>query len=189
LKDSSQLFQLSKLYHINDNDLEIFYSIHDRILKKGKIPDDEIFPFLLRITQNSMISENSATDNNYHLTQKAILLMKKHLKTPITIKALSDILDVSTRTLELTFNKHFHLSPKCYYKRLLYLDVEKEIRMRDPEKVNISDILCKYEMYDLSYFGKSFKEYFDTKPSKINNNNPLGWNERVFMDFLGENLS
>jgi len=184
-----QQFQLARSYQLDENSLEIFQSIHNRILKKEQIPNDELMPLLLQLTKNPIIRE-PASKNNFDLTQKAIRLMKEHLKSPITISELSNLLKVNIRTLELIFNKHFNLSPKSYYKRLLYLDIEKELRKRNPEEKTISDILETYQIYDLSSFGKYFKDYFELKPSEIGFNNekvnPLGWNEKIFSSFLGE---
>ena len=191
LNEGPQLFQLSKSYHIDEKDLAIFCSIHNRILEKEQVPDDEIFPLLLRITQNSIITEDTS-ETNYDLTQKAIGLMREHLKPSITIKELSDLLGVSIRTLELAFKKHFNLSAKCYYKRLLYLIIEEELRKRNPKETTISDILETYQIYDLSYFGKYFKDYFAIKPSDTGldnkKENPLGWDEKMFLSFLGADI-
>ena len=118
--------------------------------------------------------------------------MKKHLKSPITTKELYDLLDVSICTLELTFKKHFNLSPKCYYKRLLYIVIEEELRKRNPKETTISDILETYQIYDLSYFGKYYKDYFTLKPSETGldykKENPLGWDEKMFLSFLSADI-
>jgi AraC-like DNA-binding protein len=72
-----------------------------------------------------------------------------------------------------------------YYKRLLPLHIEAELRAK--ETINVSNILQEYEVHNLSQFGASFKHYFSKTPSEVEklseNENPFAWNEKIFLEF------
>ena len=81
--------------------------------------------------------------------------------------------------------KYLHITPKLYYKRLLLLAIETELRNNQAK--NISNVINEYQIYNLSQFGASFKNYFNKTPSEVLNleikDNPFGWNEKIFIEF------
>lgn len=173
-----------KTYKIEDADLALFINIHSRMLKNEKISDEEIGLLVSQIFQNP-ITEELTPGNGYKLVQRTISLMENHLKDPLLIKDLCKILDVSIRTLELAFKKYLNITPKLYYKRLLLLMIETELRNEKAQSV--SNVINEYQIYNLSTFGASFKDYFNKTPSEVltldAKENPFGWNEKVFLEF------
>jgi len=175
------------LYQISDDDIHIFLDIHARILKEEKVSNEELETFIVRILQNP-ITDSDLPSRGYALVQSAIKLMKDHLVSPLMITELSMKLNVNIRTLELAFKKHFNISPKCYYKRFLLQQVERELRNRYGIELSVGDILEEFHIYNHSQFGASFKKYFDETPSQrgkvCTNVNPFGWDETVFSQLL-----
>lgn len=171
-------------YKIEDADLELFINIHNRMLNNEKISDEEIGLLILQIFKNP-ITEELPLENGYELVQRTISLMQDHLKDPFFIKDLCKILDVSIGTLENAFKKHLNITPKLYYKRLLLLMIETALRNENAQSV--SNVINEYQIYNLSTFGASFKNYFSKTPSEVlaldDKENPLGWNEKVFLEF------
>lgn len=178
-------FQL--LYQISDDDIHIFLDIHARILKEEKVSDEELGALILSILQQP-ITDHYLPSQGYELVQSAIKLMKDHLESPLLITELSMKLNVNIRTLELAFKKHFKLSPKCYYKRFLLQQVERELRNRHEKESNVGDVLEEFNIYNHSQFGASFKKHFNETPSQsgiaCTNENPFGWDETVFSQLL-----
>jgi len=171
-------------YRLKDEDIDMFLNIHDRTMKGEKVSKEEISLLLSKVFEEPIMDQLPFV-KGYDLIQRATSLMLDHLKDPILIQELSRALDVTTRTLELAFRKHMNISPKLYYKRLLLLTIEMELRKR--KEVSITSVINEYQIYNLSQFGASFKSYFNKTPSEICNlnisENPFGWNERIFEEY------
>ncbi len=189
LQDSGKdlaLYYAEHAYSIVEKDIDLFLDMHARILAKGNVSDKEVGALVLRILQKPA-TDKALPEQGYDLVNTAIGLMKEHTKSPFLISELADILDVNIRTLELAFNKHFQISPKAYYKRLLLQIIEIRLRGRDSNETNVADVLAEYQIYNLSQFGLSFKNYFKKTPASIgtlsDKENPFGWNEKIFAEF------
>lgn len=181
--DNVQKYYPFSTYEINDEDLKVFLDIHFDILHNKHIAKEEIRAFLVTMLQNPG-KEEKPLEKGYLLVKKAIALMKEHFKEPLKIRELADKLDISMRSLEMAFCKHIGVSPKVYYKRLLLLYVEMELR--NSRNSTVSNVVEDFQIYNLSQFGASFKEYFNTTPSQVlqlqKDGNPFGWNEKVFQN-------
>ena len=171
-------------YHANDEVIQAYINIHDQLIKNEKVSDEEMIKLLSHIFHRPF-TDKLALEKGYDLTASAICLMKDHLKDPLLMKEISIKLDVSCSTLERTFKKYLNITPKLYYKRLLLLVIETELRNNQAK--SISSIINEYQIYNLSQFGASFKDYFNKTPSEVLNldirDNPFGWNEKVFIEF------
>lgn len=174
----------SMAYHLKDEDIDMFLNIHHRRMKNEKISKEEISLLLSKIFEEPIMDQMPFV-KGYDLIQRAISLMKNHLKEPLLIEELSQALDVSRRTLALAFKKHLNTSPKLYYKHLLLLAIE--IELRKTKEASVTNVISAYQIYNLSQFGASFKNYFEKTPSEILNlaskGNPFGWNERIFEEY------
>ena len=174
----------SMAYRLRDEDINMFLNIHDRTMKDEKVSNEEIILLLSKIFEESIMDQFPPV-KGYDLIQRATYLILNHLKEPLLIEELSRALDVSRRTLELAFKKHLNISPKLYYKRLLLLSIEIELRKTKEE--SITKVINEYQIYNLSQFGASFKNYFEKTPSEILHldikDNPFGWNERIFEEY------
>lgn len=174
----------SVAYHVNDEDIEMYIDIHDRTLKNEKVSEEEVIRLLSKIYKEPIIDQ-LPLEQGYDLINKSISLMRHHLRDPFLIKDLCQRLGVTPRTLEKAFKKHLNISPKLYYKRLLLLSIESELRKT--EESTISDVIGKFQIYALSQFGASFKNYFNKTPSEVLHldikNNPFGWNEEIFSEY------
>jgi len=171
-------------YHLKEEDIDMFLNIHNRTMKNVKVPKEEIIQLLSKIFEEPIMDQLPFV-KGYDLIQRATSLMSNHLKDPILIKDLCRALDVSIRTLELSFKKHLNISPKLYYKRLLLLAIE--IELRKTKEDSVTNVINRYNIYNHSRFGASFKDYFEKTPSDILKldikDNPFGWNERIFIEF------
>ena len=171
-------------YHANDEVIQAYINIHDQLIKNEKVSDEEMIKLLSHIFHRPF-TDKLALEKGYDLTASAICLMKDHLKDPLLMKEISIKLDVSCSTLERTFKKYLNITPKLYYKRLLLLVIETELRNNQAK--SISSIINEYQISNLSQFGASFKDYFNKTPSEVLNldirDNPFGWNEKVFIEF------
>jgi AraC-like DNA-binding protein len=171
-------------YNVNDEVIEAYINIHDQLIKNEKVSDEEIIKLLSDIFHRPF-TDKLALEKGYDLTVSAICLMQDHLKDPLLLKEISKKLDVSCSTLERTFKKYLNITPKLYYKRLLLLAIETELRNNQAK--NISNVINEYQIYNLSQFGASFKNYFNKTPSEVLNldikDNPFGWNEKIFIEF------
>ncbi len=176
----------NRMFFIDDKDVTVFLDIHTRILKNEIVSKEELGSLLLRILQNP-ITETSSLEKSHILVQKAIDLMNLNIRSPLLISTLSEALEVNIRTLELAFKKEFNIPPKRYYKRLLLQSIETELRRRRQKEKTVASILEQYQIYGLSEFGLSFKNYFNKTPSQIGmmkeDENPFGWNEAIFSEF------
>lgn len=174
----------SMAYHLKDEDIDMFLNIHHRTMKNEKVSKEEIILLLSKIFEEPIMDQLPFAQG-YDLIQRATYLMLNHLKEPLLIEELSRALDITRRTLALAFKKHLNISPKLYYKRLLLLAIEIEIRKTKEDSV--TKIINEYQIYNLSQFGASFKNYFHKTPSEILNleikDNPFGWNERIFEEY------
>ena len=173
----------SMTYHLNDDDIDMFLDIHHRRMINEKVPTEEITLLISKIFEVPMMEQLPFT-KGYDLIQRATSLMADHLKDPLLIREFSETLGITTRTLELAFKKHLNISPKLYYNRLLLLAIEMELRKTEEESV--TSVINEYQIYNLSQFGASFKNYFNKTPSEILNiaskDNPFGWNESIFIE-------
>lgn len=174
----------SMAYHLKDEDIDMFLNIHNRTMKNEKVSKEEISLLLSKIYEEPIMDQLPFV-KGYDLIQRATSLMLNHLKDPLLIEELSLALDVSRRTLALAFKKHLNINPKLYYKRLLLLSIE--IELRKTKKDSVTKIINEYQIYNLSQFGASFKNYFHKTPSEILNldikDNPFGWNESIFEEY------
>ncbi len=176
----------NKIFYIANKDIDIFLDLHTRILHNQLVSEEELSSLILSILQNP-ITENASHEKSYLLVKKAIDLMLLNIRSPLLIGLLSKALGVNIRTLELAFKKELNITPKSFYKRLLLQSIEAELRRREQEKKTITSILGQYQIYGLSEFGLSFKNYFKKPPSEIGmlheHENPFGWNETIFSEF------
>lgn len=174
----------SMAYRLKDEGIDMFLNIHHRTMNNEKVSKEEISLLLSKIFEEPIMDQLPFV-KGYDFIQKAISLMLNHLKEPLLIEELSRALDVTRRTLALAFRKHLNISPKLYYKRLLLLAIEIEIRKTKEDSV--TKIINEYQIYNLSQFGASFKNYFHKTPSEILNldskDNPFGWNEKIFEEY------
>ena len=153
----------SMAYHLKDKDIDMFLNIHHRTMKNEKVSKEEISILLSKIFEEPIMDQLPLV-KGYDLIQRAISLMINHLKDPLLIEDLSRALDVTRRTLALAFKKHLNTSPKLYYKHLLLLAIEMELRKTKEDSV--TKIINEYQIYNLSQFGASFKNYFEKTPSE-----------------------
>lgn len=172
-------------YELTNESLATFLKIHTAVLNNEEVSEMSLMTCLFELLKNP-VTQESMVDNRYALLRQAIAIMNQHIKDPISITVLANQLDIGVRNLELVFQKYLTISPKSYYKRLLLSYVE--IALRNKGGHSVSNVLEEFQIYNLSQFGASFKKNFDTTPSQSfsmkNKNNPFGWDEKVFLEFL-----
>jgi AraC-like DNA-binding protein len=144
----------------------------------------------LKLNQSLLLSENkyAMIESNILTDIFDCLIFKKALeyKKEIKIKEVRDFLHtnvdmnlssmsiakefgISQRHMERIFKKNYGISPKRYLLNLRMSAVRKELLLSHPKKTTISDIILKYNFFDLNYFSKAYKLMYHELPSKTLN--------------------
>jgi len=172
----------NRAYQLTEEGIKQFVDIHSHFLEGKRVANEELKLFCIRLF-SSPSPLNHPVKKRAKVVESAINLMNAHIKDPLSIKEIGFQLNISDRTLELAFKEYLNLTPKQYYRRLLLVMIESELRAN--KEVSISNVIQQYEIYNLSQFGANFKDYFDKRPSDIaaskEEMNPFGWNEKIFV--------
>ncbi|MCP9481698.1 GlxA family transcriptional regulator [Shimia sp. CNT1-13L.2] len=88
------------------------------------------------------------------LISKALDLMETHLEEPLSIADISDILNVSPRSLEQKFKTHLGQSPRDHY---LQLRLGEAFRLASDTSMTVQDIAVATGFSSLASFARAFR--------------------------------
>lgn len=101
------------------------------------------------------------------IVEQACGIIRKDLKSPLSVADLASTLNVSERYLQMAFQAVFETGPKQW---MLHerLSAARQDMLRNPS-VALSRLAEDYQFSSPSHFSKAFRKAFATYPSKVRN--------------------
>lgn len=100
------------------------------------------------------------------LVAQAAQIFAEHIKEPITIAAVADIIGMTPRHIERAFKKSTGLSPTKYYRKLR-MQAARQIVLYTNDQ--ISDVAAAVGYYSTQAFGKHYRNAFGVTPREDRN--------------------
>lgn len=92
--------------------------------------------------------------------------MMAHLDRPLTLKELSQFLNISHRPIFYGFQEIFGLSPMAYLKVQRLHGVRRSLKVADPDTCSIMAIANQFGFWSAGHFAHDYKKMFGELPSK-----------------------
>lgn len=108
------------------------------------------------------------TQSYYHrkkVVDRARQFLDHHLDEPVTVTQLCEIVSVSRRTLQYSFESILGVSP-IQYLRISRLNGVRRSLVQAQHGQAVSDIAAQWGFWHLSQFAKDYKQLFGETPSK-----------------------
>lgn len=110
--------------------------------------------------------ENDRKTRAKFQVQKARDLLHRSLDEPIGIEKMAQELGISERLLHHAFKATYGFTPKRYYLSLRMHLIRQELLYADPAKKSVTEIILKYNFFNLSTFCEAYKGMFGELPSE-----------------------
>lgn len=91
--------------------------------------------------------------------------MMSHLDHPLTLKELSQFLNISHRPIFYGFQEIFGLSPMAYLKIQRLHAVRRSLKLTDPETSSVMAIANRFGFWSAGHFAHDYKNMFGELPS------------------------
>lgn len=101
---------------------------------------------------------------------KAIDIIKYNSENTLSVRELSEVTNVSQRTLEYGFMERFQITPKQYIKAQRYHMVKKDLISEEYRNLSIFQVAAKYGFWHMGQFAADFKIQFGVLPSALRKN-------------------
>lgn len=98
--------------------------------------------------------------------KKAIDYVIEHEKKKISIQDLAIAAGVGLRTLQMSFQQIYGISPMCYVRRYKLKKVREYLLSHDAQEASIGDIAAQWSFMHPSSFAKSYYAFFGEYPSE-----------------------
>ena len=93
--------------------------------------------------------------------------LENNIESDISIKDVSQVLNISERQLHNAFKKNYGITPKRYLLILRLNAIYRDLKFSTSNDVTLSDIVYKYGFTHMSHFSKAFKKLFSKMPSEV----------------------
>lgn len=120
---------------------------------------------ILEYVFSSIYVENSQKHRQKFQIKKARDLMHQSIDGSINISELTKELGISERLLHHAFKANYGITPKRYLLNLRMYKVRQELLCADPMNQHITEIVLKYNFFNLSTFSEAYKNMFGESPS------------------------
>ena len=97
--------------------------------------------------------------------RKAVDYIKTNTNCPITLNELCQVTQVSARTLQYAFLKHFGLSPKAYLRVQRLNNSHKELFASNPFDERVAEVAYRHGFWHMAQFASDYKRLFGELPS------------------------
>lgn len=94
---------------------------------------------------------------------EAIRVMEGHIDEPISIRQISDKIELSVRMLETLFLEILQISPGKYYRQLR---LQAASRLMIETRVSLQEVAVRTGFNSLTAFSRAFKNHFGNSPGK-----------------------
>lgn len=100
------------------------------------------------------------------LIQASVIIMRRHIETPLTIPELCQQLDIRQKALEHLFQKELGVSPRTAYGMIRLREAR---RLIETTRLSIAEITARSGYFDASAMTRAFKASFGHPPSWFRN--------------------
>ena len=101
-----------------------------------------------------------------HVIKQAKDHIQHHLASPLTVSAIADAVEISTRSLYSGFKDFVGLSPMQYVKQQRLLHVHEQLLAADPKQQTVTQIALQAGFTHLGQFAVDYQRQFGAKPSQ-----------------------
>lgn len=133
---------------------------------------EEIAAMQKRIMESITESLGEQTGETANLTngEKVALNVKRYLlesmQESTTIAQITEMFDISDKTLETSFKSLFGITPKRFMELLKLNRAHRELHEADAHNTTVSEIATKWGFSHFGRFSKDYKALFGTLPSE-----------------------
>ncbi|MED3800467.1 helix-turn-helix domain-containing protein [Lysinibacillus xylanilyticus] len=120
------------------------------------------YEFIYRVFQE--LAEGQGKPHDIDKAELARLYIEQHIREPLSIQALADLLNISTRHLLRIFKARYEVGPQIY---LQELRIEKAKHYLIANHYGIKEIAISLGFEDENYFSRAFKKATNMAPSNF----------------------
>lgn len=132
---------------------------------RQKLKEEIVKDFLLTLAVTKDIKTPKNTIRRTYILKKAEEMMRKNLRSDLTIPAICQHLEVSQRTLEYIFKDFYQMSPYNYFKLLRLNALHQSLNQNNQTKL-IYEIAEELGFFHRGYLASDYKKLFGYFPSE-----------------------
>ena len=137
-------------------------------INKHKTLVNSLIEKLINYFDNAKIIKDEARKSKKeHALKEAVKILETNVDSLYTVKELSQLTNVSERTLLYAFKEKYNVTPSDYIKAYRLNKVKSELFALKGQKIKISEIAGKYNFWHMGQFVKDFKKHFGILPSEV----------------------
>ncbi|NCR36516.1 MAG: helix-turn-helix domain-containing protein [Microcystis aeruginosa S11-01] len=130
-----------------------------------KLKEEIVRDFLLTLAVTKDIKPTKNTIRRTSILKKAEEMMRKNLRSDLTIPTICQELEVSQRTLEYIFKDFYQMSPYNYFKLLRLNALHQSLNQNNQTKL-IHEIAEELGFFHRGYLASDYKKLFGYFPSE-----------------------
>lgn len=140
---------------------------------------EDFIPLLIdTMSQHEKSSSKCAIPlSRAQIVRQAEDYMISRLDRPLTLKELSQSLNISHRPIFYGFQEIFGLSPMAYLKVQRLHGVRRSLKLADPETASVMAIANQFGFWSAGHFARDYKKMFGELPSDTINHANNKWNK------------
>ena len=120
---------------------------------------------ILRHVFSSIYIENAKKTRPKFQIKNIRDILHQSIEEHVSIGRLIKELDVSERLVYHAFQENYGITPKKYYSFLRLHKIKQELLLANPKTDSISQIVSRYNIFNMSAFSDSYKKMFGELPS------------------------
>jgi AraC family ethanolamine operon transcriptional activator len=132
---------------------------------RQQLKEEIVKDFLLTLAVTKDIKPPKNTIRRTSILKKAEEMMRKNLRSDLTIPTICQELEVSQRTLEYIFKDFYQMSPYNYFKLLRLNALHQSINQNNQTKL-IHEIAEELGFFHRGYLASDYKKLFGYFPSE-----------------------
>jgi AraC family ethanolamine operon transcriptional activator len=132
---------------------------------RQKLKEEIVKDFLLTLAVTKDIKTPKNAIRRTSILKKAEEMMRKNLRSDLTIPAICQDLEVSQRTLEYIFKDFYQMSPYNYFKLLRLNALHQSLKQNNQTKL-VYEIAEELGFFHRGYLASDYKKLFGYFPSE-----------------------
>ena len=92
--------------------------------------------------------------------------LEEHLESPVTVEALAAASGTHPRTLQLSFQEVFQMTPMVYLRTRRLHAAKKLLRISAPGEVTVTDVAMRFGFEHLGRFSGYYRLMFGESPAR-----------------------